>query len=323
MNIKKKLKENPLTKDLYRVLKKQKDVYKYRKDFFFIDKYENRSQGYDKLCIVLAGYKEFAYNGVFSRIKKYMIPDMDVCVVSSGIYSDRLSEICKINGWSYLSTKRNNVCLAQNIAIKINKKAKYIFKLDEDIFITEGYFVNMLRAYEHAKTGDYIPGVMAPLLLVNGYAHLRILDKLGLRDVYKDRFESPKYAAGQERKIENDVNAAKFMWGITGEVPSLDDLNKMFSAEPLEERACAVRFSIGAILFERRLWRDMGYFKISGNGADMGADEGQICQHCCCNSRPIMVSENIVVGHLSFGKQNEEMKKYYIEHEEYFSLKNK
>ena len=69
MNIKKKFKENPLTKDLYRVLKKKKDVYNYRKDFSYIDKYENRSKGYDKLCIVLAGYKEFAYNVVLSRTR--------------------------------------------------------------------------------------------------------------------------------------------------------------------------------------------------------------------------------------------------------------
>jgi hypothetical protein len=35
-----------------------------------------------------------------------------------------------------------------------------------------------------------------------------------------------------------------------------------------------------------------------------------------------MVSENIVVGHLSFGKQNAEMKKYYLENPQLFETFN-
>jgi hypothetical protein len=50
----------------------------------------------------------------------------------------------------------------------------------------------------------------------------------------------------------------------------------------------------------------------------MGADEVNLCTFCMLQSRPIMVSENVVVGHFSFGRQTEEMKKYYLEHPEKF-----
>ena len=50
---------------------------------------------------------------------EYLNDEMDICIVSSGLYSDRLSEIAKKYGWSYLSTKRNSVTLTQNTAIKL------------------------------------------------------------------------------------------------------------------------------------------------------------------------------------------------------------
>lgn len=318
MGLKLFLKNNFFTRGIYKKLKRVKDNYLYKKELTYINHFYNRSQNNKYLCIVLAGYKEFAYNAVFFRLKKYIMNDMDVCVVSSGIHSERLKKICEENGWSYLSVKKNNVCLVQNIALKLHPKAQYIFKLDEDVFITKNYFNNMIKAYNHSKKGDYIPGIVAPLLLINGYSHLRILKKLNLENVYEERFEKPKYAAGQERQIQSNPEVAKFMWGATGEVPQLDKLNEMFMNNPLEEKACPVRFSIGAILFNRSLWENMDHFKVDKNGPGMGDDENQICYHCMSSSRPILVSENVVVGHLSFGQQNEAMKKYFLENEDDF-----
>jgi hypothetical protein len=127
--------------------------------------------------------------------------------------------------------------------------------------------------------------------------------------------------AGANRMIQNDVNVAKFIWGepialqdgSVFKLPSIDEMNHFFEEGEMMEFPCPIRFSIGAILFERQLWDDMRFFKVS-KGTNLGGDEEQICCYCCNNSRPIMVSENIVVGHLSFGRQNEEMKKYYLEH---------
>ncbi len=318
MSVKQWLKTGKLTRGLYLKYREMKEEKQFQNQFGYTGIFRNRSKNSDKLCIVLAGYKEFSYEAVFGRLKKYAPADLDICIVSSGKYSDILEQMCKENGWSYLSTKENNVSLVQNVAIHLHPNANYIYKLDEDIFITEGYFQNLLRAYEHAKTGDYVPGVIAPLLPINGYAHFRILDKLNLKNIYEEKFETPKYMAGGHRQVENNPEVAKFFWGEGGYVPSIDELNARFSSESLEERACPIRFSIGAILFERKFWQDMGYYHVNRNFTSLGMDEEQVCTFCVSVSRPMMVSENVVAGHLSFGGQNKDMKEYYEQHKERF-----
>ena len=179
-------------------------------------KLEDRSKGSSPLCIILAGYKNYLYPAVLGRVAKYAPNDIDVCVCSSGVFSDELSRICKEHDWSYLSTKRNNVSLIQNIAIWLHPKAEYIYKLDEDIFITENYFEHLMNAYKHAEGGDYFPGVLAPLIPVNGYGNCRVLEKLGLSAEYEKRFERPKYQLGRFREIEKNPEAVQFVWGRGG-----------------------------------------------------------------------------------------------------------
>ena len=202
-----------ILKQCWRAVKKWREKLQKRRNLAFKGNFVNRSNGENILCIVLAGYKEFLFPSVFGRLKKYMMEGIDVCVVSSGLYSSKLEKMCDENRWSYISVKRNNVMLAQNVAIHLHPQAKYIFKLDEDIFITEHYFANMMKAYEHAKEGDYTPGVLAPLININGYGHMRILEKLELKQIYKEKFEVPKYMAGRQRMIEWNPAVAKFFWG--------------------------------------------------------------------------------------------------------------
>ncbi len=320
MSIKDKLKKNFFTKGLYSFLKNIRDKKNYRNNFKFTGKFVDRSNGANKLLVVLAGYKEFAYPAVFGRIKAFLPKDIDVCIISSGIFSPTLDKLCEENHWSYLSTKQNNVCLVQNAAINLHPNAKLIFKLDEDIFITENYFQNMCAAYEHATMGEYIPGVIAPMIPINGFAHMLILEKLGLKQLYSEKFETVKYMAGAVRKIEHDPEVAKFFWGKNGYVPTIDEMNARFSQEKRQETPSPIRFSIGAILFRRSLWEEMGYFHVVRGGSQLGDDEVQLCCYCCMASKPVMISENIVVGHLSFGKQNVAMKEYYLENQTLFEI---
>lgn len=306
-----------IIKELKQKYKLWKKIKKENKKFKYHGKFINRSKGEENLCILLAGYKEFLYPEIFKRLKNYSIKNMDICIVTSGIYSEKINNICKKNNWSYLSTEENNVSLIQNIAIKNHKNAKYIFKLDEDIFITKNYFKNMLKSYEYAKTTNYTLGVLAPLIPINGYGHARIIEKLNLENIYEERFGALKYMAGPNRKIEKDLDVAKFFWGEGNVIPSIDELNEKFSQQPLKVQPCPIRFSIGAILFERYFWEKMKYFKVNkGNG--MGEDEVEICKFCLLSSMPLMVTENVVVGHLSFGNQNIGMKEYFLKY-----LKNK
>lgn len=308
-----KLKTNPLTKRIYRYLKIEKDTKELNYRIKYTGTFKDRSQNQEYLCILLAGYKEFSYSSVIGRIKKYIPKNIDMCVISSGLYSEQLDKMCEENNWSYLATKQNNVCLVQNVAIAKHPKAKYIFKLDEDIFITQNYFENMLRAYQHAKAGEYNPGVLAPMINVNGFSYAKLLQKYDLIEQFEKLFGPVKIGSGPQKPIEKNPEIAKFMWGGYNNIKSIDEMNKEMGKKELKESACPHRFSIGAILFERKLWEDMGYFSVSKSSTGMGIDEIEIDKYCFLNSKPLMVSENIVVGHLAFGPQNKEMKNYYLD----------
>ena len=287
----------------------------------FHGEFYNRSKRSKYLLVVLAGYKEYLYPFVFDRLVKFIPNYIDVCIVSSGKFSDELKEKCEKENWSYLSTKKNNVGLVQNVAINLHPAAEYIFKLDEDIFITESYFEDMIKAFSRAEKSEYTPSAIAPMLLVNGFCTPAIIDILNIRKEYMDRFGKILITTGEDCQIENNQAVARFMWGEGGVVPHIDTLNKIFKNLPVKETPCPIRFSIGAILYKRELWEKMGYFDVKhGTNGMLGTDEEKLCKYCIVNSKPIMVSENIIVGHFSFGKQTKGMREFFCENPDRFSV---
>lgn len=281
----------------------------------------NNAKGHSSACFILAGYKQFTWEIVFKRLKKFCPENIDVCIVSSGLYSQELDAYAKKYKWSYFATKRNCVTLALNSAVKSFPNAENIFKLDEDIFLTEGFFEELPRAYQ-AASHDYFPAFSAPLIPINGFGYRIILEKLNLVDVYTKKFEYPVISAGPFMQIEANPDVAKFMWGATGDVPQIDLLNSMFKTSCGGKdgyRVCPIRFSIGAIYFKRKLLEESGWLPVNkGNG--MGVDEVFLCNLATSKSKAIVVSEKQVVGHLSFGKQNKPMEEYCISHKEVFDI---
>lgn len=66
----------------------------------------------------------------------------------------------------------------------------------------------------------------------------------------------------------------------------------------------------------------MNYFSVERATTGMAQDEIELCSFCCLESRPIMVTENVVVGHFSFGPQTEAMKNYFMENRNKFTIDN-
>lgn len=285
-------------------------------------KFIDRQKGSDKMCIILAGYKQFLWEDIFGRISKYVPKDIDVCIVSSGLYSDELAKIAETNNWSYLSVKQNKVTLVQNIAIDLFKNAKLIYKLDEDIFVTKNMFDQMLKTYKDAEAkSPYRVGFVAPLLPISGYAHYRVLEKTGLLDVYEQKFGRAQHNWDTTGKVVTNPDIAKFLWGESeNKLRDIDALDEEFAKQDLSYSVCSIRFSIGAILFARELWEEMGRFEV-GIGPNMGRDEIQLCNYILSDSRAIFVSENTVAGHFSFGKQTQAMKEYYEKNRDIFKVK--
>lgn len=283
--------------------------------------FHDASAGRERLCIVLAGYKSELYEPVFNRIKTFADNSIDICIITSGMYVDQISDICERNGWSYLSTEENNVSAVQNLAIELHPNAQEIYKLDEDIFITRNFFSGLRDAFSWAeREADFRPGIAVPLIPVNGYGSVRVLEKLNLRREYADALGNSELPRMSDQEIFNDPRASRFMWGEGGSVPQIDELDRMFSEDKFSYSLCPVKFSIGAIYFKRDFWKRMCGFRVQRYGASIGQDEDQICSSAMLFERPILVVENIVVGHLAFGPQTSSMMDYYRANKELFEI---
>lgn len=207
-------------KNIYRRMR-YGELSKFARPQYFL----NNSKNTATACFILAGYKQFTWEIVFKRIKRFCPLDIDVCIVSSGVYSEKLNAVAQDFGWSYISMKRNCVTLALNSAIRCFPNAEKIFKIDEDIFVTEGFFENLPLVFKNAEK-DYFPVFSAPLIPINGYGYRRILEKLDLIKRYTEFFEYPKVSAGAYMQIESNQDAAKFFWTEGNYVPQIDELNK-------------------------------------------------------------------------------------------------
>ena len=286
-------------------------------------KFFDRRKNSRTLIIILAGYKPFIWNDVAERIKLFAPPDADVCIVSSGMYDEQLAQTAEKNHWSYISTKRDCVTLALNIPILLHPKAEFIYKIDEDIIITKHLFEVLMKTYEQVKTdGLYDAGFVAPLIPVNVYGHLRVLEKLGITAEYENRFGKTGWLPFQNLPVWKNPDSAKFFWGEDNIVPHIDDIAERFYSDKFEYRACPIRFSVGCILFSRKTWQDIGMFRVPLRGSAMGGEEVQLCCLAMRDSLAVIVSENTAAGHLSFGPQNAGMKDYYLHHRDRFALKS-
>lgn len=280
----------------------------------------SRKKDSDKLCIVLAGYKEEIWDIVFERIKHFLPKDYDMCIVSSGKYSKKLDEMCEENKWSYLYTEKNNVSLVQNLAIIHHPKANYIYKIDEDMFICQNFFEGLQDAYKQVTCeGKYKVGFVAPLIPINGYGHVRFLELTDTIKEYKECFGQPRYDGEPSNILITNVARAKFLWEKTGQI---DECAKKLAEMPFSYSICPIRFSIGAILFTRGMWCKMNMFQM-GIGNGMGLDEEQICGYCMEHSLGIVVAENVLAGHLGYGGiQTKEMLHYYKKNLQQFHIRS-
>ncbi len=273
--------------------------------YTFID----RSKGSQRLVIILAGYKEFLWSLTLDRIARFVPSDIDVCIMSSGLYSARLAELAECHGWSYIYTKVNKVSLVQNLAITVHNPAQGIYKLDEDIFISEGFFDSLLEGYLRIKEERlYNPGFCAPVINVNSYSYITFLRSIAVDEEYRDKFGELTYAA--DMKAFSDGEAAKWLWQKS--LP-FDEVASYIASQPFSYSAVPHRFNIGAILFERELWQAVGGLRTGLINGGLGLDEEHLCKDCIDINRQILVVHNIFTGHFSFGPQTAAMTKYLPE----------
>ena len=250
----------------------------------------DRAKGAKQLVIVLVGYKPDLWPLTLERIARFVPADFDVCLAYSGRRIKALDDVAERQGWSYLSTSHNEVGIMQNIAIEKHPGAQYIFKLDEDIFIGQGYFEAMLKGHLAVSHADSIkPGISAPVLNVNGYGYVEFLKELGICQDYADRFGEFRQSA-EAIRAHYDGEAALWLWQHS--LP-FDGLVQRFARQEFKYSVCPHRFSIGAILFERSFWINMGGFAVGDYPGLLGWDEENLCKYCMDSSQVIVVLHNV------------------------------
>lgn len=260
-----------------------------------------------RLLVIVAGYKVHLWELTLARIARFAPEDLDVCVVTPGARSARLLQLAEQNGWSYLVTKANKLALAQNLAIREHPAAAWIYKLDEDIFISEGYFEKLLEGYLRIReSGHYDPGFCAPLINVNGHSYRTLLRMLDLEEEYQAAFEELKCACMGVR-AHWDPNAARWLWERS--LP-FDEVARLLASRPFDYSVVPHRFSIGAILLEREFWESIGGFRTALVEGRLGIEEEDLCCQCMARSRVIGVIHNVFAGHFAFGPQEAGMRSF-------------
>lgn len=272
---------------------------KYDSEYSFLDNRRDCS----KLLYVLAGYKPILWDIVFERIKQFSPSDLDICIISSGVYSKKIFEICEKNKWSYLSTTINKLTIAQNIALKLFDKAEMIFKMDEDVFVTEHFWDSMEKVYRENQR-KYRIGFVGPLIPLHSYGFYRYIDIKNIKDRWSEF--APQFSnsvIGGHGRIENPAlysdEIADFLWD---QCEQIDREARDISDMKLPIEFVNSRFPICAIMFERKMWEKMGGFEI-GEGNGGGSDEVQIVNFCAENSYYIICAMNSICYHFGFAYQ--------------------
>lgn len=262
------------------------------------------------LIVILAGYKPNLWPLTLARIKRLAPANADICIATAGKHSPDVAEWCRNHDCSYLWTRKNKTGLALNKAIDAHPKARWIFKIDEDIFVPENFFEDMLSGYQSViSEGVHTPGFCAPTLNINGVSYLNFLRVTQKTEAYLQAFGELRSACDGVH-IHFDPNAATWIWRNT--LP-FDEVAAKFAAthaadSPVPVEIIGTRFSIGAILLERNFLDEIGGFRCSWRQGMLGVDEQALCIACVDKSRVMLYFTHILAGHFSFYPQEKAMR---------------
>ncbi|MDQ7997143.1 MAG: hypothetical protein AAGC76_14990 [Luteibacter sp.] len=265
-------------------------------------------KGRDIGIAVLAGYKPALWPLTLARIRRFAPANAEVCVTTAGKHVPELAALCEQNGWTYLTTAANKTGLALNKVIEAHPAATRWFKLDEDIFVAEGFFEDMIAGYDALmREGSYRPGYCSPMLNVNGISYAGFLERLDATTAYHEAFGELRQAAGAVH-AHYDPKAAEWLWRQTLPLDEVAQRIRGGSGGALQHaRLIGTRFSIGAIYFERNFWEEIGGFSSTWRQGILGVDETGLCEGCMLTSRPMFYLTNVLAGHFSFYPQEKAM----------------
>lgn len=285
-------------------------------------RFTDRRQHKGKMLYVLAGYKPYLWKDVFSRIDAYLPTDVEVCVLSSGKYLPQLEDYCEQYGWSYLSTTRNNICCITNIMMKIYNDVEYVFKMDEDIYLTEGAFEGLESCYHKLeKERRYEIGMVGAFIPINSFCIYKFLNEVGKYDDFVEKYGWINDGCMYDEQLRRKPGINAYIWNETGDIDAFARNHRSMEPGVYDVN---VRYMIGFVLYKRSLWESIGGLRVmAGKGSGDEGDEGQFLSHCFLTSKAVFVAKNVVVGHFSYGGAEEEVMRVKKSHPDWFALKER
>ena len=288
--------------------------------------FDNRQTESENLLIIVAGFQPYYWDQVFARVnssRETFGESLDICVcVPEGIDGSRedLRQRCEQLGWSFLYIHLDLLSQVQNTAIQLHPHAQWIYKIDEDIIMSQDYFKRLKQSYINADSKSYCPiGFMGPLLNINAACAPYFLKSVDAYDEYKANYGEYRIKFQKEDDlIHKSRELAEFIWGKS--VPFDDVANRIYTKNKGTFAASPVRYSIGAILFSRDYWKQIGGFKVGILG-QMGLEEEQICGFSLVNFKPIFIALDVFAGHLGFYTQKETCRRFFEKHSDEIFLK--
>jgi hypothetical protein len=151
--------------------------------------------------------------------------------------------------------------------------------------------------------------IISPLINLNACCTEIFLKSNNILQEFENEFG--KLKIGMEEPIHKDPNIATWIWEKS--IPFTDVANKIAKINKGKIATCTYRLSIGAILFTRNFWKEIGYFTVAEIGS-MGAEEEQVNAYCTNKMYSIIISEDILAGHLGFFNQKDACEIFYGSH---------
>ncbi|HZG42752.1 MAG TPA: hypothetical protein VEY93_07310 [Longimicrobium sp.] len=267
--------------------------------------FDDRGKGRSTMLIVLAGHKPALWSRVFPRIAAHTDPEaVDICVVCSGgaPAAEEARRLAAERGWSFMQAEEDLLAHAQNLAVRCFPRAEWIAKLDEDMFPTAGWLEGLRETYARVEAdGRFRPGIVAPVIPVNGYGYRQFLELTGQLDDYAAAFpQHPPVSAGLGVAASNVPEIAEWIWRRSH---PLDGRARELARFRGEYSICPHHFSIGAFLMHRGTFDDLGGFAVAPVPGLLGYEEHKLCVWCMSQSRAVVVAHGSLVGHFAFGPQ--------------------
>jgi hypothetical protein len=302
------LAREPIAPKLYKRLKRLAGAIDRRTRITDRYTFDDRQSGERTLVCVICGDKPSLLPFTLPALAA-ATRGMYVCLVSPGVHRSDVADACRRLGWSYLATRTHDAALAQNVCYRLHADVELIVKIGEGVFLLPGSIETLLAKFHEIKAQGVIdPGVVAPLVTLDGACYRVLLERLGLLESYEARFGTARVSAAGA-PIDSDAAASAWIWEQTYPLARSAD---RLAALPEQDFQAAIRFSGDVCVFERTFWEKVDYYPVYRRRLMVGRDTARsdadhLSASAMALSRPVVIASRVLAAKFASEQQYSQM----------------